>query len=235
VVSKNHGLRKKIFDEAHTFKYSIHPDSTKMHHDLNAQFWWTHMKRETTRYITQCDMCRRVKADHMRHVGLLQPLSIPAWKWEDISMYFIVSLPLTGRKFNSIWVIVDRLTKSAHFISMRTFYRVEKYVELYISHILCLRGVPKTIISDRYPQFVARFWEQLYASLGTHLIHSSAYHPQTDCQTERVNQILENMLRACVLNYPDKWDKCLPLIEFSYNNGYQDPSKLCIIFDVAPL
>jgi hypothetical protein len=80
VVPKNHGLRKKIFDEAHTFKYSIHPGSTKMYHDLKAQFWWTRMKCETARYIAECDTCRRVNADHMRHTGLLQPLSIPAWK-----------------------------------------------------------------------------------------------------------------------------------------------------------
>jgi transposase InsO family protein len=103
-----------------------------------------------------------------------------------------------------------------------TFYRAEKCAELYVSRILCLHGVPKTIISDRGPQFVARFWEQLHASLGTRLIHGSAYHLQTDGQTERVSQILENMLRACVLNYPDKWDKCLPLAEFSYNNIYQE-------------
>jgi hypothetical protein len=141
-------------------------------------------------------------------------------------MDFIMGLPLTGRKFNSIWVIINRLTKSAHFIPVHTFYRDENYVELYISHILCLHSVLKTIISDRGPQFVACFWEQLHASLGTHLIHSSAYHPQTDGQIERVNQILEDMLLACVLNYPDKWDKCLPLDEFSYNNSYQESLRM---------
>jgi hypothetical protein len=113
----------------------------------------------------------------MRHAGLLQPPSIPTWKCEDISMDFIVGLPLTGRKFNSIWVIIDRLTKFAHFIPVHTRYRAEKYAELYISCILCLHGVPKTIISDQGPQFIARFWEQLHASLVMHLIHISAYHP----------------------------------------------------------
>jgi hypothetical protein len=100
VVPKNHGLHKKIFDEAHTSKYSIHPGSTKIYHDLKAQFWWTRMKHETACYVAECDTCQRVKADHMRPAGLLQPLSIPTWKWEDISMDFIVGLPLTGRKFN---------------------------------------------------------------------------------------------------------------------------------------
>jgi hypothetical protein len=106
------------------------------------------MKHETAHYVAECDMYRRVKADHMRPTGLLQPLSILAWKWEDISMDFIVGLPLTGRKFNSIWVIIDRLTKSSHSISVHTFYRAEKYAELYVSRILCLHGVSKTIISD---------------------------------------------------------------------------------------
>ena len=95
-----------------------------------------------------------------------------------------------------------------------------------MDHILYLHGVPKTIISDRGTQFVARFLEQLHASLGTHLIRSSAYHPQTDGQTERINQILEDMLRACVLAYPQKWDECLPLAEFSYNNSYQESIKM---------
>ena len=118
--------------------------------------------------------------------------------------------------------MVDRLTKSAHFLPVNTIYRAKKYAELYINHILCLHGVPKTIISDRGTQFVACFWEQLHASLGTHLIRSSAYHPQTDGQMERINQILEDMLCACGLAYPQKWDECLPLAEFSYNNSYQE-------------
>jgi transposase InsO family protein len=125
-------------------------------------------------------------------------------------MDFIVGLPLTARKFDSIRVIVDRLSKFAHFIPVHTRYDAQKYVEIYIAHVLCLHGVPKMIISDRGSQFVTRFWEQLHASLGTHLIHSSAYHPQTDGQTERVNQILEDMLRACVLEHQGSWDQNLP-------------------------
>jgi transposase InsO family protein len=162
----------------------------------------------------------------MKPARLLQPLSIPAWKWEDISVDFIVGLPLTGHKFNSIWVTVDRLTKFAHFIPVHTFYMAEKYAELYVSRIQCLHGVPKTIISDRGPQFVARFWEQLQASLGMLLIHSSAYHLQSDGQTKRVNQILEDMLQACVLSYMEKWNMCLPLVEFSYNNNYQESLRM---------
>jgi transposase InsO family protein len=124
-------------------------------------------------------------------------------------MDFIMGLPMTARKFDSIWVIVDRPTKSAHFIPVHTKYQVEKYAKIYIARVLCLHGVPKTIVSDRGSQFIALFWEQLHASLGSHLIHSSAYHPQTDSQTEQLNQILEDMLRACMMEYPGSWDKNL--------------------------
>src|SRR5438105_1114942 len=139
----------------------------------------------------------------------------------DIHMDFIVGLPRTRKGYDSIWVILDRLTKTAHFISVNTIYRAKIYAELYISRIVCLHGVPKTITSDRGPQFVARFWEQLQESLRTKLIHSSAYHPQTSGQVERVNQVLEDMLRACVITFAKSWDECLPLAEFSYNNSYQ--------------
>jgi hypothetical protein len=151
-----------------------------------------------------------VKADYMKSGGLLQSLSILDRKWDDISMDFNVGLPLTARKFNLIWVIMDRLTKSGHFIPVNTCYNVQKYAEIYIARVLCLHGVLKTIISDRGSQFFARFWEQLKASLGTHLIHNLAYHLQTDGQTERVNQILEDMLRACVMEHLGSWDKNLP-------------------------
>jgi hypothetical protein len=149
VALRKEALKKKILDEAHTSRYSIHPDSTKMYHDLRQQFWRTRMKRETTRYVSECDTYRKVKADYMKPGGMLQPLSILDWKWDDISMDFIVGLPLTTRKFDLIWVIVNRLTKSAHFIPVHTKYRVEKYAEIYIAHVLCLHGVPKMIISDR--------------------------------------------------------------------------------------
>jgi hypothetical protein len=142
------------------------------------------MKREAACYVSKCDTYGKVKADYMKPGGPLQPLSIPEWKWDDISMDFIVGLPLMTHKFNSIWVIVDRLSKFGHFITGHTNYNVQMYADIYIAHVLCLHGVPKMIISDRGLQFVTHFWEQLHASLSTHLIHSSAYHPQTDCQTE---------------------------------------------------
>jgi hypothetical protein len=124
------------------------------------------------------------EADYMEHVGLLQPLSILEWEWDDISMDFIMGLPLTARKFDSNLVTVDRLTKFAHFIPVNTNYNTQRYAEIYIARVLCLYRVPKMIISNRGSQFVTHYWEQLYASLRTHLIHSLAYHPQMDGQTE---------------------------------------------------
>jgi transposase InsO family protein len=141
-------------------------------------------------------------------------------------MDFIVGLPLTARKKDSIWVIVDRLTKTVHFITVHTTYSVQDYAELYVDQIVRLHEIPKTIVSDRGTQFVARFWEQLHESLGTKLIRSSSYHPQTNGQTERVNQIVEDMLRASIMHFDKSWDKCLSLAEFSYNNSYQASLKM---------
>jgi hypothetical protein len=149
VVPKRDALKKKILDEAHTSRYSIHPGSSTMYHDLRQQFSWTRMKREAAHYIFECDTYRKVKTDYMKPGGLLQPRSIPEWTWDSISMDFIVGLPLTARKFDSIWVIVDRVSKSAHFIPVHTDYDARRYVEIYIAHVLCLHGVPKMIISDR--------------------------------------------------------------------------------------
>jgi hypothetical protein len=145
------------------------------------------MKIEIARYVARCDTCRHVKAIYVKTVGPLQSLPIPTWKWEDISIDFIVGFPRTAKRYDSIWVIVDRLTKIAHFLPVKTYHPVAVYAQLYIARILSLHGVPKTIVSDRGPQFVAKFWEALHKFLGTKLLHSSAYHPQTSGQTERVN------------------------------------------------
>jgi hypothetical protein len=180
VVPVDPKIKKIILDEAHKSKFSIHPSSTKMYQDLKLNFWWSNMKVDIAKYVAECDTCHRMKASHLKSAGVLQPLSIPMWKWDDISMDFIVGLPLTARKKYSIWVIVDRLTKTAHFITVHTTYSVQQYAELYMDHIVRLHGIPKTIISDRGTQFVAHFWEQLHECLGTKLIHSSSYHPQTE-------------------------------------------------------
>jgi hypothetical protein len=226
VVPKVPTLRQQILDESHTSQYSIHPESNKMYRDLKSRFWWTKMKIEIARYVARCDVCQRVKVVHLKSAGPLQLLPISDGKWEDISMDFIVGLPKTSKGYDSIWVIVDRFTKVSYFLPVKTLYSTKTYVELYIARIMSLHGVPKTIVSDRGPQFVSRFWKDFHKNLDTKLFHSLAYHPQTSGQTERVNQILEDMLRACVLAYSGKWDECLPLAEFSYNNSYQESMKM---------
>jgi hypothetical protein len=127
VVPGNIELRKKILDEAHLSKFFMHLGSNKMYHDLRSLYWWTRMKREIAKYVSECDTCQRIKASHLKVAGTLQPLPIPSWKWEDLSMDFIVGLPNTSRHHDSIWVIVDRLTKMAHFLPVHTTHRAEKY------------------------------------------------------------------------------------------------------------
>nr|CAE04776.3 OSJNBb0115I21.3 [Oryza sativa Japonica Group] len=220
-VPDNKDLKDAVLKEAHDTLYSIHPGSTKMYQDLKERFWWASMKREIAEYVAVCDVCQRVKAEHQKPAGLLQPLKIPEWKWEEIGMDFITGLPRTSSGHDSIWVIVDRLTKVAHFIPVKTTYSGSRLAELYMARIVCLHGVPKKIVSDRGSQFTSNFWKKLQEEMGSKLNFSTAYHPQTDGQTERVNQILEDMLRACALDFGGSWDKNLPYAEFSYNNSYQ--------------
>jgi hypothetical protein len=192
-----------------------------MYVDIRQKYWWSGMKADIARFVAHCDNCQRIKAEHQRPAGLLQPLPIPVWKWDEIGMDFVVGLPKTQKGHDSIWVIVDRLTKVAHFLPVRTNYGGERLARLYVDNIVKLHGVPSRIVSDRGTQFTSRFWKSLHKAMGTKLDFSSAYHPQTDGQTERVNQIMEDMLRACVLTYGKDWEQSLPYAEFSYNNGYQ--------------
>ena len=150
-------LKLTILKEAHDTPYSIHTGGTKMYLDLKDMFWWHGMKHEIALYVAKCDICQRVKAEHQRLTGLLQPLRVPEWKWEQIGMDFITGLPRSSKGHDSIWVIVDRLTKVAHFIPVRTSYRGDQLADLYMSRIVCLHGVPKEIVSDRGTQFTSRF------------------------------------------------------------------------------
>ena len=133
----------------------------------------------------------------------------------------MVGLPVTGRKHDSVWVVVDRLTKSAHFLPVRTNYSLDKLAKLYIKEIVWLYGIPVSIISDKDPRFTSRFWGQLQVALGTRLNFSTTFHHQTDGQSERVIKVLEDMLRRCVIDYEGSWDRHIPLVEFVYNNSFQ--------------
>ena len=186
-----------------------------MYMDLKERYWWNDMKADVVRFVAQCDVCQRVKAEHQKPAGLPQPLPIPVWKWEEIGMDFVNGLPKTLKGNDSISVIVDRLTKVAHFIPVRTKYSGDKLAQLYVDNIVKLHSVPSRIVSDRGTQFFSKFWKSLHEAMGTKLDFSSAYHPQTDGQTKRINQIIENMLRARVLTYAKDWEKSLTYTEFS--------------------
>ncbi|GKA42288.1 putative reverse transcriptase domain-containing protein [Tanacetum coccineum] len=197
-----------------------------MYHDLRKLYWWLNMKADIAMYVSKCLTCAKVKAEHQKPSGLIQQLEIPVWKWERITIDFITNLPRTPSGYDSIWVIVDRLTKSAHFIPMNEKYKMEMLTRLYLKEIVCRHGVPVSIISNRDPHFASRFWRSLQKSLGTNLDMSTAYHPETDGQSERTIQTLEDMLRACVIDFGSGWDKHLPLAEFSYNNSYHASIKV---------
>ncbi|KAL0539895.1 hypothetical protein IC582_024116 [Cucumis melo] len=214
-------IKTELLSEAHSSPFSMHPGSTKMYQDLKRVYWWRNMKREVAEFVSKCLVCQQVKAPRQKPAGLLQPLSIPEWKWENVSMDFITGLPRTLRGFTVIWVVVDRLTKSAHFVPGKSTYTASKWAQLYMSEIVRLHGVPVSIVSDRDARFTSKFWKGLQTAMGTRLDFSTAFHPQTDGQTERLNQVLEDMLRACALEFPGSWDSHLHLMEFAYNNSYQ--------------
>jgi hypothetical protein len=142
-------IKELILREAHDSAYSIHPGSTKMYKDLKTQYWWYGIKRDIAKYVSLCDTYQRVKAEHQKPTGLLQPLKILEWKWEEIGMDFVVGLLRTQARYDLIWVVVDRLTKVTHYIPIKTTYFEARLVELYVSRIVCLHGVPKNMVSDR--------------------------------------------------------------------------------------
>ncbi|GJW01523.1 putative reverse transcriptase domain-containing protein [Tanacetum coccineum] len=213
-------VRTMIMDKAHRSKYSVHPEADKMYHDLRNMYWCPEMKRDIATYVSKCLTCSKVNAEHQRPSGLLQQPEIPEWKWDKITMDFITKLPRSKSGHDAIWVIIDRLTKSVYFLAIREDYSTEKLAKIYVDEIVARHGVPVSIISDRDGRFTSLCWQTVQKVLGTRLDMSTAYHPQTDGQSERTIQTLEDMLRACVIDFGGSWDVHLPLAEFSYNNSY---------------
>ena len=214
-------LKRDIMEEAHSSAYSMHQGSTKMYKTLKEHYWWNGMKKEIASFVSRCLTCQQVKAEHQKPEGKIQLLPILVWKWENITMDFVTGLPRTQRQHDAIWVIVDRLTKSAHFLPINVEDSLEKLAKLYVDEIVRLHEVPISIVSDRDPRLTSRFWPSLLAALGTRLHFSIAFHPQMDGQSERTIQTLEDMLRACVMEFKGSWDTHLALMEFAYNNSYQ--------------
>nr|GEX62915.1 putative nucleotidyltransferase, ribonuclease H [Tanacetum cinerariifolium] len=224
-------LREALLTEAHSSLFSVHLGSTKMYHDLKQHFWWSGMKRDVATFVSRCLICQQVKIEHQQTSGLLQPLDIPVWKWDEISMDFVTGLPRTQRRHDAIWVVVDRLTKFAHFLPIHKDYFVSKLAETFQQEIVRFHGTPSAIVSDRDPRFMSRFWKGLQKAWGTRLKFSTAFHPQTDDQTERTIQTLEDMLRSCALEWIGNWDDYICLVEFAYNNSWHASIK-CAPFEM---
>ena len=213
-------LKEEIMRQAHKSKFSVHPRLNKMYKDIKRYYHWIRMKADIAEWVARCPTCQLVKAEHQVPSGLLQNLPIPEWKWDHLTMDFVTGFPSTRNKKDAVWVIVDRLTKSAHFLPIKMGDGVDEIVKVYVNEIVRLHGVPASIVSDRDPRFTSYFWRAFQKALGTRVNMSTSYHPQTDGQSERTIQTLEDMLRACVLDWGDSWEKHLPLVEFAYNNSF---------------
>ncbi|KAJ9551933.1 LOW QUALITY PROTEIN: hypothetical protein OSB04_015978 [Centaurea solstitialis] len=217
-VPKLGDLRKKILVEAHKSKYSVHPGTNKMYHGLRQSYWWPGMKKDIAYFVDRCVTCLQVKIEHQRPYGKLQQLPIPEWTSEHVTMDFVTKLSRTPKGYDTIWVIVVRLSNSFLTNEGNVFYGKTRET-LYSGDCTTPRNAV-SIVSDRDARFTSTFWQSFQREMGTRVNLSTAYHPQTDGQSERTIQTLEDMLRACVLDFGGSWEDHLPLIEFAYNNSY---------------
>ncbi|MCO5567700.1 hypothetical protein L7F22_021394 [Adiantum nelumboides] len=216
-VPHNGALRKILIQEHQEVPFAAHPGINKTYRLLSATYFWPQMQQDVIKYVKDCHSCQIMKASRQLPQGLLQSMPIPKERWESISFDFITTLLRTTKGNAQILVIVDRFSKMAHFIPCKKAASAPDIASLFVQHIFKIHGLPRSIISDRDPEFTRHFWTSLFKSLGTNLLFSSAYHPQTDGQTERVNQILEKMLRHYIQIRLASWEEYLPLVEFAYN------------------
>jgi transposase InsO family protein len=211
--------------EAHDCVVSGHLGVHKTLARLQRVAYWPNMERDVRLYVRTCDSCQRNKPSNQRKPGLLQPLPIPDHNWDSVSMDFVVRLPMTLTGYDAVMVVVDRLTKMAHLVPSTTDSTAEDTARLFFDEIFRLHGLPASIVSDRDPKFTSAFWQTLFSLTGTKLKMSTAYHPQTDGQTERLNRTMEEMLRAYVAYDMRNWDFLLPAVEFAYNSSVQESTK----------
>jgi hypothetical protein len=210
-------LRRRIVAQHHDSLIAGHPGRWKTLELVSRSYWWPQMSRYIGQYCSTCDLCLRTKTQRHRPTGELQPTEIPGERWETISVDFIVELP-EAHGYDAVMCTVDSAGKRAHFIPTHTTVTSLGSAELFLRNVWKLHGLPRNVLSDRGPQFVAEFTRELYRLLGIKPTPSTAYHPQTDGQTERLNQELEQYIRLFVNERQDNWDELLPLAEFSYNN-----------------
>jgi hypothetical protein len=222
VVPNCKNVRQYILYEIHNSRYAGHLGLNKTRSAMVARYWWPTWGKDMEDYVKRCDTCARNKPSSKAPGGLLQPLPIPDEPWDAVSMDFITQLPETRRGHDAILVFVDRLTKMVHFAPTTTAVDAEETARLFFEHVFRLHGMPKRVLSDRDSRFTSRFWKALMEHSGTKIDLSSAFHPQTDGQTERVNRTLEQMLRMFINPTQDNWDELLPAAEFACNNAVHD-------------
>ncbi|GJP60934.1 hypothetical protein CLOP_g18151, partial [Closterium sp. NIES-67] len=225
-------LRQLLLEEYHDVLYAGHFGSNKTRTGIAKHYYWPHLVVDVPKFVTSCDTCQRMKSSKQKKARLLQPLPVPEQPWQVVSLDFITGLPPTTSSHDAILVIIDKFSKMGHFIPTHTTARTEETTQLFVWYIISQHGIPTTLISDRDPKFTSKFWKELMSLLGTKLAMSSAYHPQTDGQTERLNQIVEQLVRAACKDEISKWDLHLPVLEFAYNNAThaatgQTPFFLC--------
>ena len=221
VVPDSPGLRSALLHELHDSCYSGHLGIGKTLHAVNRLLWWPTVKADVVRHVKECAVCQRDKGVMRKPAGLLQPLSIPDKRWGSVSMDFITQLPRTKRGHDAIFVVVDRLTKMVHIAPTQTDVNAEGTAKLYVDNVFKHHGLPLDIVSDRDSRFTGKFARAVCGLVGTRQSMSTAFHPQSDGQTERVNCILEDMLRHYVSATQDDWDDCLAMAEFAMNNAWQ--------------
>ncbi|KAL5698643.1 hypothetical protein ACHQM5_029654 [Ranunculus cassubicifolius] len=223
-VGSSGTLRRQIWEQLHASASGGHSGVRATLHRIQSYFFWPRLRADITFWNSACEVCQQNKSEHTLSPGLLQPLSIPTLPWHDISMDFIEGLPVSENK-NAIWVVVDRLSKYSHFIPLRHPFSAESLAKIFVENIFKLHGMPQSIVSDRGSVFLSKFWAKLFELLDTKLLYSTAYHPQSDGQTERVNQCLETFLRCMTSLHPTRWAKWLPLAEWWYNTNFHTSLK----------
>ena len=196
----------------------MHPGLDRTYWALAELYYWPQLYQDVAEYVRTCDKCQRTKASRTAADAPLQPLQLSARNWDAVSLDFIVALPKTRRGHDAILVVVDRLSKMAHFIATTTSVTTTQTAQLVFQHVVKHHGLPRTIVSDRDPRFTSSVWRSLWKLMDTQLYMSTASHDRTDGQTERINQVLEDMLRAECNHNQDDWDQLLPCAEFAYNS-----------------